>query len=398
MNIKFVYPCFEHIHINKDIGQMFVFLSDIGHQCEIITYLVPGNKTLECLESVRLTKFKSPFKRNFIYSPFNFQHFRIMEYVIKHRKNIDCLITVFNNMSIISFFYKLFNKSGISIIKMDTDGRLYQGKYRFFKRMIGELIFFILYKSIDLFIIETPEGRTELLTRHRYLNDKLIFIPNGINMKKYSDIVESILKKSGPIEYNNRIILYTGDVIPEKGVDILLNAFGKIANEFPCWKINIVGSLKDDKYKEYLYKIIREKNMINKINFTGRLSGEKLVSTYLNSEIFCFPSKRESFGLVIIEAMYFGKPVISSNVGVAKYALSEGSGFIFENNNEDKLVFFLKTLMIQKSLRRDIGIRASERCKLIFNYENIVKKLDNIITRLRKGEKIKQISRDVAFI
>lgn len=365
----------------KDIGQLFVNLSELGHKSQILTYSVKANRKLNRKNGVELVKVNSFIKKeNWLLSPMNIVHIHFLRYILRHRKNIHCIFSVFNNTMLIPLFYKLSNRKGIAVIKMDSDGRLYNGKLRLIKRIIGTCLFSILNNKIDLFIIETPEGKEQLLLRHPELRDKLMLIPNGINIKQLSNLSKEITKEKKFRREESKTILFVGDVIPRKGTDLLVKAFGSIASNYPEWKVKIVGRLVDSTYERYLHELILGMDLISKVIFTGRISLKELVLNYMNAEIFCFPSRHESFGLVIIEAMYFGKPVISSDVGVAKYALENGSGFIFRTGNINELTRLLEAFMSNEQLREEIGKKAERRCKLLFDYEKIAKTVDYILS------------------
>ena len=77
--------------------------------------------------------------------------------------------------------------------------------------------------------------------------------------------------------------------------------------------------------------------------------------------------------------MFFGLPVISSNVGVAHYALRNESGIIFEIEDVQELINIFNRLIPDESYRLIMGKKAANRSRLLFDYENIVKDLDAIL-------------------
>jgi glycosyltransferase involved in cell wall biosynthesis len=399
MNILFVYPKFTSEHLSKDIGQLFLLLNRFGNKVTLLTYSVEENKVLEIrgINVVRQNSFLgSRFPMRTIFN------FPFLSYILKHRREIDCTFSVFNNTLFMPIFYKLLRRNGIAIIKMDSDGKLYKGRARELKKIAGTLIFFALYSSTDRFFIETPRARRELLSRHHWLGNKLTFVPNGINFENYSLAEESFLSETkletrfAADDWQTILFVCGSTDIPAKGIDLLIEAFNKIAPDFPKWRVKIVGGIPQD-YKERVLKLIQSNGLKPNVLFIGKLSLRKTNIEYQNADIYCFPARYASFGLTILEAMFFGKPVISFDVGVAKYALANGAGCVVKTGDVEQLSRALAALMSNEMLRKEIGERAALRCRRLFDFYKIAMKVDQFLKsiyeerneRPRSGLKIK---------
>lgn len=356
----------------KDIGQLFVHLTKFGNDCTILTYLVKNSK-LETVDGIKIIKQKSFFKsNNWLISPLNIFHPKFIEYVIENRNNYDCVFSIFNNTLFLPFIFKIFSKKRAAVIKMDSDGKIFRGNFRAIKKIFGTALFKMLCNKIDLFIIETPEAKMQLLYRQPNLKEKLKFIPNGINVDYANQLINNSLKQKN----RKKTILIVGDVVYGKGIDLAINSFAEIAPKYPNWTIKIAGAFRDISYKKKLNELIERSGLKRKVVFTGWMKFKDLTKYYVDADIFCFPSRHESFGLAIIEAMFFGKAIVSSDVGVAKYALQMNSGYIFENGNISKLSDILRRLMDDEKLRKEIGMNAKKRCEKLFDYMKIAEKIN----------------------
>jgi glycosyltransferase involved in cell wall biosynthesis len=97
------------------------------------------------------------------------------------------------------------------------------------------------------------------------------------------------------------------------------------------------------------------------ISFVGEVKGEEKWSLYQKSDIFCLPSYHESFGLVLIEAMMCGIPVIATNWGASEEIITKDVGFICDSYESIELGEKLKTLITNEDLRISMGYKGRKK-------------------------------------
>ena len=276
-------------------------------------------------------------------------------YIFKNSKKIDVLnFYHFRKAFLIwAFVYKMLNKNGKVYLKLDANESIKNIKFN----KTFDSIFIKMLKNIDLISVET----TEL---HKWLNDnwprKVEYIPSGFLADEHKKIIEFSKKEN--------IILTVGRIgAEEKANHLLLNAFIKIYDKIPSWKLNFVGQVTDE-FKEYADKLIGEDiELKERIRFTGHIVDmDKLNGQYEKAKIFCMTSLFESFGLVYVEALKNGCYIITSNVLSAKDITNdEKYGSIFQINDEEMLKkHLLKWCNNEEALK--------EQCTPIqeFAYEN----------------------------
>lgn len=132
------------------------------------------------------------------------------------------------------------------------------------------------------------------------LKDKDIsIIPNGIDLKRISDIIPNI---------DGCDIIFVGRLIKEKNVDVLLKAVDYVRHELCDIRCHIIG---DGPEKDRLVKIVDDRRIDNHVTFFGFMEHDEIISRIKSSKLFVLPSSREGFGIVVIEAFACGIPVIT---------------------------------------------------------------------------------------
>lgn len=138
----------------------------------------------------------------------------------------------------------------------------------------------------------------------KYVNNKIVVIPNGINIEEYKSISKVRNNKK-----STKSVLFIGRLVFYKNVQTIIRAFKIVLNSLPEYKLIIIG---DGPYKSNLENM--SLNYTHKIIFKGRIS-DKLKYKYLSeSSLLLMPSTVEGFGIVVLEAYAYKKPVISSNI------------------------------------------------------------------------------------
>ncbi|MDZ7611968.1 MAG: glycosyltransferase [Candidatus Moranbacteria bacterium] len=126
-----------------------------------------------------------------------------------------------------------------------------------------------------------------------------------------------------------------------KNIDTIINAFERISQKYPDYKLIIAG---EGEEKEKLQKLVKDKKLNDKIKFLGKVSDNKLSDLYKKAIATIIASKNEPFGLVPIESMMHGTPVIAHNSGGPKETVTkEKTGYLY--NNQDGLEKYIKKII-----------------------------------------------------
>jgi glycosyltransferase involved in cell wall biosynthesis len=199
------------------------------------------------------------------------------------------------------------------------------------------------------------------------------------------------------------VVLFIGRISPEKGPHLLVETFGKVAHEFPEWKLRLVGPvaqqvpkwilksvelaagdgyLGDDYLKELLGKA-QTAGLKDRVEYVPGLYGDDLYRAYAESSVYVLPSLWEGVPTSILEAMYFGGAVISSRVGVVPYQLDNGRcGVLVDPGDTESLAAALRRLMGNEAERCRLMHGARQRVIGTFSWERNIQTLQAEICRI----------------
>ncbi len=155
------------------------------------------------------------------------------------------------------------------------------------------------------------------------------------------------------------IVLFVGRLAREKNLPNLLRAASLVVKRFPDTLFLIVGDGPERKRLEHLAKELEiEKNVV----FEGMVEYDSLPAYYKACDIFVLPSDHEGWGLVLVEAMAAGKPVVTTDVGLAGEVVEDGvTGIVVPRRNERELAEAIVRLIEDGELREKIGEEAKRR-------------------------------------
>lgn len=221
-----------------------------------------------------------------------------------------------------------------------------------FNKLI-RLVTLYVSKKVNKIICHN-EDYIELFASWGVDRKKLVFIPTGVDTDKFSPGKSNIKKK---LKCKN-LVIFWGRLGYQKNIPLLIKAFKNIKT--PDTKLVIVGKGPDMKKLNALAG--KDENII----FTGYLPDDKLLEYIRDADAAVLPSRGESWGSVIGEAMACELPVISSDVGKAKEFIGEDRGIILKEETVEELAEKIDYLISNKEIAREMGKKA--RKKIVENY------------------------------
>ncbi len=166
----------------------------------------------------------------------------------------------------------------------------------------------------------------------------------------FTDLDIFLQEKDASFEH---FILFVGGLEQVKGVQFLIEAFVKVSDEFPDFKLVLIG---EGSELNNLKSQIANLKLESRVDFKGRLSLEETKNIMRNCYCLVLPSLSEGLGRVLMEAMALSKPVIGSNVGGIPDLISDGrNGFMFEIGNAGQLAEKLRLLLANPELAKTMG-------------------------------------------
>lgn len=202
--------------------------------------------------------------------------------------------------------------------------------------------------------------------------EKCRILPYGITVEDYLNIDKKPILTEKLTDKDSVKVFFTGRLVYYKGVDVLLKAFSKVNN---C-ELFIAGTGElENSLKAYAEK----HNLADKVHFLGFLPDDELKQAYADCDIFVLPSvvKSEAFGIVQLEAMVYGKPVINTALpsGVPHVSLDGETGLTVPPSNANALAKAINRLAENKELREELGKKAAQRVMDNFNEKDVIRRL-----------------------
>ena len=160
----------------------------------------------------------------------------------------------------------------------------------------------------------------------------------------------------------------------------MIKAYNQVKKEFPNSRLIVVGP--GTRLRRKYEKQIRHASLKDVV-FTGYVSSDELPRYYKTADIFCAPATgRESFGIVLLEAMAVAKPIVASNIeGYASVITPGVDGLLVPPKDEGMLARALISLMNDESLRQQMGIRGRLKARE-YSWENIARKVLSYYVRV----------------
>jgi glycosyltransferase involved in cell wall biosynthesis len=185
-----------------------------------------------------------------------------------------------------------------------------------------------------------------------------------------------------------RTILFVGRLIERKGVAHLIRALGTVRRTVPA-RLVIVG---DGPERDSLERLAAATGVAAHVEFLGRVSDEALRRAYATADVFALPSvldqrkDTEGLGVVLLEAMNYGVPVVASNIGgITDIVRHESTGLLVPPGDEDALAGALTKLLGDPELARSLGAGGTRLLRDTFSWDSVVQRWEDVYTRVQRG-------------
>lgn len=242
----------------------------------------------------------------------------------------------------------------------------------------SRLIFNSLFRKADRITCASLDyvKNSKLKKIYRKYPEKFIEIPFGVDTDKFQT---GNKRASSQIE-----LLFVSSLDKAhyfKGLEVLLQALNLLQSDpnLPEWKLNIVG---EGELRSYYKDQAQKSGIRNKVDFRGGLKNSLLISTYQNSDILILPSinKGEAFGLVLLEAMACGMPVIASDLpGVRRVFTNNEQGLLVLPGNAEDLKNKIKTLLVDKEKKEKMGQKAISLVHQRYSWDKVGDELERLV-------------------
>ena len=318
--------------------------------------------------------------------------YRVDNYMIRPNNFIDWIMQL--NFNMITKANEIINKNGkfdvihahdwlvaysaksikesyniplISTIHATESGRN-SGIHDETQRYINDSEWMLTYESSEV-IVNSNYMKNEVQRLFGLPYDKINVIPNGVNLQLFSNVnVDYDFRRQYAMD-NEKIILYVGRLVYEKGIQNLIAAMPKILDRYHDSKLIICGrgGMIDELREQVKYLGID-----NKVYFAGYCDSKKMQKMYKCADVAVFPSTYEPFGIVAIESMLSGTPTIVSDVGGLNEIVEHGvTGMKSYAGNANSIADSVLALLFDPKLCDNISQNAIKKVKENYNWAKI---------------------------
>jgi len=247
------------------------------------------------------------------------------------------------------------------------------------QRYIGEVEWWLTYESWKVTCC-SRFMREEVETVFNLPPDKIEVIPNGIRPEAFHVRRPDPAVRRRFASDEERIIFYIGRLVREKGVQTLLEALPKIYESFPNVRLVVAGS---GSYEQELRRLAVYLGVDNKVTFTGYIDEETRNQLYAHADVAAFPSLYEPFGLVALEAMATGAPVVVGDTGGFAETIIDGiNGLRVEPGNAGDLARKISGLLQNRDLAAAISRRGLKDVKEKYSWSAAARSYEDVYQKI----------------
>ena len=238
-------------------------------------------------------------------------------------------------------------------------------------------------RRADLVIAPTKDTADHVASQQDVARERIRVLPWALDPQFESLLATKPAPKLPANFPSGRIILTVGRWFADeryKGMDTLITAMPRLLSEWPDLQLVAVGEGDD---QEWLEQIADGRGVLRHVHFLSGLTYPEIAACYQACEVFALPSRGEGFGLVYLEAMACGKPVIGGAHGGAPEVIDDGkTGYLVQHGDAGQLATSLEALLADPAHGREMGAQGRARVEQEFRFAIFAKSLKKILRDL----------------
>jgi len=233
-----------------------------------------------------------------------------------------------------------------------------------------------LVREIDRIIAATEREKSELIAFYNGRPHQIGVVPCGVNTKTFNRIDKYSARQQLGLDHEN-IILFVGRVEPLKGLRQMLKALPLVRTQKPIRFLIVGGDEHNKDELAILQTMSRELHIEDKVKFTGSIDHDMLPLFYGAADVCVIPSYYESFGMVALESLACGTPIVATDVGGIRNIIdSDKIGYIVGNNQPYQLASRISDILLLNG-HGEQGVQSRREAVRKFEWSNIADSLVN---------------------
>ncbi|MBW1803013.1 MAG: glycosyltransferase family 4 protein [Deltaproteobacteria bacterium] len=230
-------------------------------------------------------------------------------------------------------------------------------------------------RFVDRVITVSQELENLLVTRHGFNRNKMIRIPNGIELDRYRPgEADSADRRALGISPGKPVIGSIGRLVREKGHLDLIDAHKKVQETFPGAQLVIAG---EGPMKEKLLKRVNALKLARSVIFQGFVKDIRPLMASI--DVFAFPSLSEGFPMITLEAMAMAKPIVASNLpGISEQIDHGKTGILVPPGDSHAIAGAVVELLVNRELAKKLGLHARKKAEKAFSVKRMITKTEEV--------------------
>ncbi|MEX0749944.1 MAG: glycosyltransferase [Dehalococcoidia bacterium] len=225
--------------------------------------------------------------------------------------------------------------------------------------------------AADCIVVASRHELHLLTTLYRADESRIAVVPCGVDLERFYPMDKEQARRALELKDGDRIILFVGRIEPLKGIDILISAAAQLHEDENFRVLIVGGDGRAEAELAQLRALAERLDIDHHISFVGAVPHEDLPMYYNAADVCVVPSYYESFGLVAVEAMACGVPVVASRVGGLTSTISDGeTGYLIPWRCPEPFAERLELLLDNDELRQSFG-RAGREAVERYRWANV---------------------------
>jgi D-inositol-3-phosphate glycosyltransferase len=232
--------------------------------------------------------------------------------------------------------------------------------------------------TADGLVVPSYREKRHLIELYGGDPERIDVIPCGVDMDHFRDRGRKRSRSRLNLDVDTAVILYVGRYAPVKGLAGLVDAMALIPEAVPLRLLVVGGDGLRDLAVRIVHDQVERLGLRNRIHFCGRIEPAELPDYYSAADFLVLPSHYESFGLVVLEALACGTPVLATPVGAVESIIEKGTnGMVIANPQSDTLAAGI-VAMIERNRQRP-PVRDAVRASVNgFTWDGVVRRIERL--------------------
>ncbi len=345
-----------------------------NHEVHLFTLDFPGSPNYEEMDGIKVYRASTELGHpNFLTWVLLFNHFLAKRMAdVSQSVDFDVIhvhdwLAAFSGIS-----FKHYLKKPMVLTVHSTEVGRAQGLHSPDSFSINGIEWWAMYEA-DRVIVCSQSMKNEICGHFNLPLDKVDVIPNAIDPTKYQTSVDrgSVRQRYG-VGYGEKLILCVGRLVPQKGIEYFIRAIPIIAKRYPEAKFIIVG---EGWSRDILEAEARSSGQGRKIQFTGFASDQEVINLMTSADALVVPSVYEPFGIVALEGMATGVPVVASKVdGLAEVIEHDRTGVFVYPRSPESIAWGVDQVLSDPGHAKWLTENAKEELRKAYSWEAVAMK------------------------